>query len=578
MSKTPKYDTKIKEILDALEPSERACEMSKEKWVMDAEEIEWYKKFNVPPSPFSPRLRLWHLASYMTTYQWWWNKHIDTDEPVLTYLHPKPGIRAIPDKEWFDRDFSDKTLDYDDQKPFFEMFRELQLMVPVNATRNVKPVERSIATVSQGDIDSYFVAGCSSKNCFYSEDVLNQENTIDANGAMSLNDCYHINHSQRLHNCKFVYESYDCVNSSFLFDCRNCEFCIGISNKRNKKYMFWGEQLNEEEWNKKASEMDLSSYSELEKLKSRFYEMIEKDSVWPENFNIKCQDCTGEYLISCTDCKNSILGVEATDNYHCIGLYNARGNAFSIAIPGERNYQSGMVGDTSNCKFSSSLIRCDDLEYCFNCYDCEHCFGCCALRHKKFCIFNKQYSEEEYWDKIDKLKCAMLDRGEYGRPLPTKFSFGYFPESGIAVYLGADLTDENWEKSGMLKFDPWEDGAYGEMRLDSADLRNRDDIPDKLDDVGDEWVGVPILDPDINRPFAYLKPEMEFYRKHRIAPPREHFTARIRNLMRASNQLDLQDSNCANCKKVIQASKNPTFQERNVYCQDCYLGHIEKYG
>ena len=38
-SKTPKYDAKVKEILDATKPGERTCELSGQKWDMSEEEI-----------------------------------------------------------------------------------------------------------------------------------------------------------------------------------------------------------------------------------------------------------------------------------------------------------------------------------------------------------------------------------------------------------------------------------------------------------------------------------------------------------------------------------------------------------
>ena len=57
-----------------------------------------------------------------------------------------------------------------------------------------------------------------------------------------------------------------------------------------------------------------------------------------------------------------------------------------------------------------------DAYQCFYCYDirhCEHCFGCVALQHKKYCIFNKQYTKEEYEAKLAKLIEKMQDTGEW---------------------------------------------------------------------------------------------------------------------------------------------------------------------
>jgi len=44
MSKTPNYDAKVKEILDALEPGERVCELTGEKWQLDQDYIDRCRK------------------------------------------------------------------------------------------------------------------------------------------------------------------------------------------------------------------------------------------------------------------------------------------------------------------------------------------------------------------------------------------------------------------------------------------------------------------------------------------------------------------------------------------------------
>jgi hypothetical protein len=51
-----------------------------------------------------------------------------------------------------------------------------------------------------------------------------------------------------------------------------------------------------------------------------------------------------------------------------------------------------------------------DCNSCTDCHfssllnSCSNCFGCVALSHKKYCIFNKQYTKEEYFKKVEELK------------------------------------------------------------------------------------------------------------------------------------------------------------------------------
>ena len=100
MSHTPHYDEKIKVILDALQPGERVCVVTGEKWIMDEREIDWYRKFNVPPSHYSPLTRMRLLTNTFSGGQWWYNRHAETGKPIICGIHPGTGVRVLPDKEW----------------------------------------------------------------------------------------------------------------------------------------------------------------------------------------------------------------------------------------------------------------------------------------------------------------------------------------------------------------------------------------------------------------------------------------------------------------------------------------------
>ncbi|HBF67089.1 MAG TPA: hypothetical protein DDW36_01530 [Candidatus Magasanikbacteria bacterium] len=50
--------------------------------------------------------------------------------------------------------------------------------------------------------------------------------------------------------------------------------------------------------------------------------------------------------------------------------------------------------------FSRNAINCNESFFLLNCVSCSDCFGCVNLTRKSCCIFNKQYSKEEYAQKI----------------------------------------------------------------------------------------------------------------------------------------------------------------------------------
>ncbi len=60
------------------------------------------------------------------------------------------------------------------------------------------------------------------------------------------------------------------------------------------------------------------------------------------------------------------------------------------------------VGSQKNYRlfFSRNCNDCSDSYFLYDCKNCSNCFGCANLRNKKYCIFNKQYTKEEYLEKI----------------------------------------------------------------------------------------------------------------------------------------------------------------------------------
>ena len=54
--------------------------------------------------------------------------------------------------------------------------------------------------------------------------------------------------------------------------------------------------------------------------------------------------------------------------------------------------------------YSRNSTGCHDSKFLFECRNCENCIGCVGLRSKKYHIFNKSYSKEEYEKKVEELK------------------------------------------------------------------------------------------------------------------------------------------------------------------------------
>ncbi|MFH1405004.1 MAG: hypothetical protein ABIH21_02805, partial [Patescibacteria group bacterium] len=523
-----------------------------------------------------PLVRMKVISSFATGFGWWWQKHPETGEPVLTYVHPATGIKALPDAEFFEADRTDQGRDYIASESFMDQMRNLELAVPFTATRSLIPTINSIALLSQGDENSYFVTACKSKNSFYSYSAVDTENSSEVYESSFVVNSYSVLNSHRIHNCKFVRQSFDCMNSAFLFDCRNCEFCFGATNKRNAKYVFFNEQLSKDEWEKRVSAIELTRNSTVQEYVKRFRDLVHYKAVWPENFNEHVENCVGEFLYKCRDCKYVFFGLDGPSHnyYGCCFFGQSQTNAFvGGAVDSTENFYSHAPLQSRGCKYVHSCVSCQNMEYCMQCWNCENCFACVGLVRKQFCIFNKQYLEQEYWEKVDELKCLLLEKEEYGEFFPWSFAPTYPLASVGLMYL---IDEKDVEQLGGLLFDSDSAGALGET-TGSGEPKSPEDIPNCINDIKtEEWTAVPIFDANEKRRFAFLKPEIELYKKLGIAASNIHPMTRLKNLVFEANSAIFIDHKCVQCQKEITISKNATYPDKKVYCKECYLQYLEK--
>ena len=107
-----------------------------------------------------------------------------------------------------------------------------------------------------------------------------------------------------------------------------------------------------------------------------------------------------EYTNRVTDLKNCYLIFETTRAEDCrYGMgYDFASNCVDCftAQKSERCYECVDVYKCNNLKFSQECIECSSSSYLFNCRNCTNCIGCVNLRNKSFCIYNEQYTKEEF--------------------------------------------------------------------------------------------------------------------------------------------------------------------------------------
>ncbi len=116
----------------------------------------------------------------------------------------------------------------------------------------------------------------------------------------------------------------------------------------------------------------------------------------------QCLDC--EYTNFVKDGKNvylsfSALGVEGI--YYSSNIDHSKEMIDSYnVVKSEFLYENIGVTQNYNCKYIYWSSCCVDCNFILDCNNCSNCFGCVNLRNKNYCIWNNQYSKEEYEKKI----------------------------------------------------------------------------------------------------------------------------------------------------------------------------------
>lgn len=188
------------------------------------------------------------------------------------------------------------------------------------------------------------------------------------------------------------------------------------SNLRNKKYYFRNQQLSKEEYEKRLREINLGNYDKLQSLKEEF-KLLKKNAFHRPDRNFRSVGSLGNYIENSKDCYWCAF-VEGCQNIsYTLGVLGYKDSHDLVGgAGGELCYEFMTISTTNNynVRLSSQIDNSRNVEYSDLCRNCHDIFGCVGLDNKSFCVLNKQYAEDEYWDLVDKIKPAMLLRGEYG--------------------------------------------------------------------------------------------------------------------------------------------------------------------
>jgi len=573
MTKTPQFDAEIGKILENLSPSMRVCKSCGTQFQIYEEDIRFYRSLLIPPPTLCPLCRKKRRMAHLMRVPKFFKKECNAEghSESLVSVYPKESPHKVYDTPyWFsdEWDAEDYCREYDIEKDFFSQFKELFFDVPRI------PIDRDL-TATNCD---YSVGGKHGKNLYYcgggyrSEDCMYDMNTrfskscIDSTNVWHSELCSNCVDAEKCSNCIYVHNSSNCLDSAFLYDSRNCSHCFMSSNLRNKSYVFQNQQLSREEYKKRIESVNTGNREELEVYISKFNDLLTR-AVRRAVTNTNTANSAGDKLTNCKDCFFAFDGTNGENLRYTNGFDSLR-DVMDVSFSAENTEKCyeciiALGSGMKSCMFVRSSM---DLEYCSDCHNSKYCFGCVGLRNKEYCIFNKKYSEDEYWKKVDEIKTRMLQDGTYGEFFDVSLNLIPYQSSNAEYYW--PLSEKERKEKGVMWYE--ESGINIPEGMETL-VPGKDKEFLDIKNVGDDILQKAIICKKTKKPFRVIESELQLLRKLNIPLPTKHPWERIMERKVYEHDIDLYPFTCPSCRKNTHSVYNETKQkEYKIFCEECY--------
>ncbi len=445
-----------------------------------------------------------------------------TGENIISIYSSEKPYKVYNQKfRWSDaRDPMSYGRAYDPTKTFTHQFDALMKDVPKLGIIN----DNGVGSINC-DYTCDFVWGKDCYMCFEMGDCQECLYTHHSNGGVALCDsdeatscreCYETLSSLDCYDCQYVQwciNCASCVHSDNLIWCNHCAFSCGL---QNQSYQYMNQPVSKEEYEvlmHKLATQEGFLEQEIDRYRSSVY-------VPDANNHIRqSENCYGYNIANSSNlyfCYNSFY---AKNIKYGRSLYQVEDCSDVQCWKSQNCYEGQTLDESYGSAFCARCSRSKYIFYSHNCHDCSYIFGCDGLRNKQYCIFNKQYTKEEYEALVLVIVTAMQQTGERWEFLDVSLTPFCYNETCAQEYYPMMREDAlaRWYHWQDISFDPVIPTGAEVVRPDEASYeqrqayKNNDDIVKKIVVCKESW-----------RPYRITKQELDFYRKHNIALPGYH--------------------------------------------------------
>ncbi len=591
-------------------PETKACQNCKNRFTVESEDFDFYRKISVPAPTWCPECRMIRRFAWRNERSLYKRICGLCKKDIIAMYHEKESFPVYCHDCWYsDRwDPLSYGVDYDFSKPFFLQWKELYNRVPRLNLWQLDMVDSPYSNIGRGARNaylSYSLVGGGGENIFYSKSADTSSNIFDCLSINDCENCYENVHDAGNANSHYCVESRNNIECWFLFDCRNCQNCILSTNLRNGKYVIRNNQYSKEEYFERVKELDFGSYLEWEKLKKEFDDLISK-ALHKYADIVKSVGTSGNYNSNAKQAVNCFNVGNVENIKYCQRVINLKDSQdVSYHIDSELVYEYIIGGkDSQRIRFTmAALDALQEADYTDHCGSSSNLFGCVGVRNKRFCILNKQYSEKEYQSLRTKIIEQMgnvpyIDsKGRsypYGEFFPINLSpFGYDETIAQEHFpINREIAENKgyrWREKEKVQYT---------LTMSSSDLTNHiDEVQDSIlketvacghheKNRHDAFCGA-----NCTTAFKIMPLELQFYKDKKIPIPRICPNCRHFERLRRINPFKLWPRQCmcdyqvyensikhprhpeGRCSNEFETSYSPKRKEI-VYCEECYNAEV----
>ncbi len=539
----------------------RQCQNCKQDFIVDQEDFNFYKKMQVPAPTFCSLCRAQRRFAWRNERKLFKVKDFFNGKDIFSLFPAESKRKVVTQEEWLGDSWDgiEYGVDYDFSKSFFEQFFKLEQKVPVYNLN----VQRMVNSPYSGNATGL-------KNCYLCFNSNYSEDCMYGNAVDYSKDCIddsHVNHSERcyesfwMENC---YQCYFCVickenrNCYFCRSCYGCSDCFGCMGLQKASNCIFNVKYTKSEYEQKIKEMRLDTISGTREAREKARSFW-KTKPYKNHQGIKNLNSTGSYVTNCKNVNDSYLIKEGENIRYCQYMQVPKNKeCYDASIWGENmelHYETSVCGENSyNLKFCVNCWPASrDNEYCINVFSSSDCFGCVGLKKKQYCVFNKQYTKEEYKQMVEKIKKHMSDMPyidkqglvyKYGEFFPIEFSpYGY--NNSIAFEHFPVTKDEALKKGYQ-----WAEVPRGEYKI----TKKIDELPDSIFDV-EENILKEVIECEIcKNAYRIQENELIFLQKENLPLPVMCHDCRYERRIKDRLEMKLYERSCM-CAGITDETK-----------------------